>query len=343
MMAGATGPWRLIATFAGLAVLALLPWVIDESNLFLMVDVLIAVLFAMSYNLVLGQTGLLSFGHAAFFGAGAYTVALLQMHLDLPVPVGMVVAPFVAGLLALVIGFFTVRVSGMYFAMLTLAFSQLVFAIVAGWYSFTGGDNGAPVMPPDFLFNTINLYYLTLAVVTAGIVVIRLIVSSPFGAALAAIRENPQRASFVGLNIRLYQLAAFTVSGALTGLAGALRASFHQMAFPSLLFWPQSAEPVLMTLAGGMHTFFGPAVGAAIFTVLNFFVASYTDYPLFIFGVVVLLLVLFLPEGVLGTILGKHRRGWRRQAATKPPEVVAAAPASSPEPAAGSMQTVQRP
>ncbi|MGF7159780.1 branched-chain amino acid transport system permease protein [Rhodoligotrophos appendicifer] len=303
-----------------LIVLAVLPFLIDESNLFLTVDVLIAALFAMSYNLVLGQTGLLSFGHAAFYGLGAYTVALVQMHLGWPIEIGILVAPLVAGLFALAIGFFTVRVSGMYFAMLTLAFSQLIFAIVAGWYSFTGGDNGAPVMPPDYLFNTTNFYYMALVIVTGCIILIRLIVGSPFGAALSAIRENPQRASFIGLNIRLYQLAAFTISGALTGVAGALQASFHQMAFPSLLFWPQSAEPVLMTLAGGMHTFFGPAVGAALFTILNFFVASYTEYPLMVFGVVVLLLVLFLPEGIVGTLFGRSRKR-QPPAASEPPAV----------------------
>ncbi|QIE56703.1 branched-chain amino acid ABC transporter permease [Pikeienuella piscinae] len=291
-----------------LAVLAIFPLIVEESNLFLTVDVLIAALFAMSYNIVLGQTGLLSFGHAAFYGLGAYTVALLQMHLGWPIEVGIVVAPLVTGAFALAIGFFTVRVSGMYFAMLTLAFSQLIFAMVAGWYSFTGGDNGAPVMPPDYLFDTTNFYYLALGVVTACICFIRLLVGSPFGAALAAIRENPERARFIGVDIRFYQLAAFTISGALTGIAGALQAAFHQMAFPSLLFWPQSAEPVLMTLAGGIQTFFGPAIGAALFTILNFFVASYTDYPLFVFGVVVLVLVLFLPDGIVGTLFSKERR-----------------------------------
>ncbi len=304
-----------------LAVLLVFPFVVDEYNLFLTVDVLIAALFAMSYNLVLGQAGLLSFGHAAFYGLGAYSVALVQMHLGWSIEFGLLVAPLVSGAFALAIGFFCVRVSGMYFAMLTLAFSQLIFAIIAGWYSFTGGDNGAPVTPPDYLFDTTNFYYLALGVVTAGIVLIRLIVSSPFGAALAAIRENPERARFIGLNIKLYQLAAFAISGALTGVAGALQASFHQMAFPSLLFWPMSAEPVLMTLAGGIQTFFGPAVGAAVFTVLNFFVASYTEYPLFVFGLVVLPLVLFLPHGVVGTLFSRTGRA-------KPAPRPAAKPAS---------------
>jgi branched-chain amino acid transport system permease protein len=306
-MAGKTIVGFLLVVLA----LGVAPYVTDESNLFVLMDVLIAVLFATSYNLVLGQTGLLSFGHAAYFGLGAYTVALLQSHLGMPMLVGIAASPFVAGFFAMLVASLTVRLSGMYFAMLTLAFSQLIYTIIAEWYSFTGGDNGMPVTVPDYFFVTTHYFYLTLGIVTVGILFLWLLVNSPFGAALLAIRENPQRASFVGLNVKLYQLAAFTISGALSGLAGALSGSLHQMAFPSMLYWTDSAQPVLMALAGGIHTFFGPAAGAAIFTVLNFYVASYAGYPLLIFGVVVLLLVMFLPEGVVGTLqrwLGRRRR-----------------------------------
>jgi branched-chain amino acid transport system permease protein len=200
----------------------------------------------------------------------------------------------------------------MYFAMLTLAFAQLIYTIIAEWYSFTGGDNGLPVAVPDYFFVTSHYFYLTLGVVAGGVLLLWVIVNSPFGMALLAIRENPQRASFVGLNVKLYQVAAFTISGALSGLAGSLSGSLHQMAFPSMLYWTDSAQPVLMALAGGIHTFFGPAVGAAIFTVLNFYVASYAGYPLLIFGAVVLLLVMFLPEGVVGTLRRRIER--RREA-----------------------------
>jgi branched-chain amino acid transport system permease protein len=305
---------RSVAWFTALVVFGLLPLVIGESNLYLLVDFFVAALFAMGFNLMLGQAGLLSFGHSAFYGLGAYTVALLQAKLGVPVLVGVAAAPLVAGLFALAIGFFTVRLSGMYFAMLTLAFSQLIFALVANWYSFTGGDNGMPVELPPFLFQVEVLYYIALGLTAACIGLIALLIRSPFGTALAAIRENPQRAAFIGLNVKAYQLAVFVISGALTGVAGAIRALVQQMAFPSLLFWVQSADPVLMTLAGGVNSFAGPVVGAAIFVFLNFVVASYTSYPLMVFGVVVLLLVMFLPEGVVGTAAKLIRRRSSRKA-----------------------------
>ncbi|MGN6765270.1 MAG: branched-chain amino acid ABC transporter permease [Rhizobiaceae bacterium] len=298
-------------------VLAAMPYATSESNLFVLMDVLIAILFATAYNLVLGQTGLLSFGHAAYFGLGAYTVALLQGHLGLPMLVGIAFGPFVAGFFAMLVALLTVRLSGMYFAMLTLSFAQLIYTIIAEWYSFTGGDNGLPVTVPDYFFVTTHYFYLTLGIVAASVFLLWLIVNSPFGVALLAIRENPQRASFVGLNVKLYQVAAFTISGAFSGLAGALSGSLHQMAFPSMLYWTESAQPVLMALAGGIHTFFGPAVGAAIFTILSFYVASYSGYPLLIFGIVVLLLVMFLPEGVVGTL-----RHWVSRSRKNGPEAV---------------------
>jgi branched-chain amino acid transport system permease protein len=291
-----------------LALLALLPLVVGESNVFLLNDFLITALFAMSYNLMLGQAGMLSFGHAAYYGLGGYTVALLSHRYGVSTVPGLLAAPLVAGAAALVIGFFTVRLSGMYFAMLTLAFAQLIFAVVSNWYDFTGGDNGLPVSPPDFLLDTNNYYYFTLVVVAAAIAFLRVITRSPFGAALAAIRENQQRAAFVGLNVRAYQIAAFAVAGALAGIAGALRSPLQQMAFPSLLYWTQSADPVLMALAGGVNTLVGPIVGAAIFVFLNFTATSQTDYPLLAFGVVVLLVVLFLPEGVVGALSRLRRR-----------------------------------
>jgi branched-chain amino acid transport system permease protein len=299
--------WVLLA---GVAVFAVLPAVLEENNLFLLTDLMVAALFAMSFNLLLGQAGLLSFGHAAFYGVGAYTVALLQARLGWPVALGVALAPLCGGLVAIVIGTLTLHLSGMYFAMLTLAFSQLIFAVVSNWYSLTGGDNGLPIDLPETLLQIAHLYYLCLGIVGTSILLLLLLAGSPFGAALASIRENPQRAAFIGLNTRRYQLAAFAFSGALSGLAGALRALEQQMAFPSLLFWVQSADPVLMALAGGVRSFFGPVVGAALFVFLNFVVSTYADYPLFVFGVVVLLVVLFLPDGIVGTLARLWPR-WR--------------------------------
>jgi branched-chain amino acid transport system permease protein len=201
----------------------------------------------------------------------------------------------------------------MYFGMLTLAFGQLIFSLIFGWYSLTGGDNGLSVFPPDILLDPQNFYYLTLAIVSVCITLLAVITASPFGSALAAIRENPERAAFIGINVRAYQLSVFVIAGAFAGVAGSLRAPFQQMAFPSLLYWTQSAEPLLMSLIGGIHNFFGPVIGSAIFVFLNFVISSYTSYSILIFGVIVVLTVLFLPGGVLGYLSARLPGGSRRR------------------------------
>jgi branched-chain amino acid transport system permease protein len=190
---------------------------------------------------------------------------------------------------------------------LTLAFGQLLHTIVMGWYSFTGGDDGMPVTSPDWLLPARNYYFFALTIVIVCIAIIWLISKSPFGAALGAIRENRQRAVFVGLNVRSFELSAFVIAAAFSGVAGALRAPLQQMAFPSLLHWSQSAEPILMALAGGIHTFFGPVVGAAIFVFANFVITSFSDYPLLIFGAIILVLVIYLPGGILGAVQDWHK------------------------------------
>ena len=295
-----------MAVVVTIALAYALPLVLADSYLFIAIDFLIMALFAVSYNLLLGQTGMLSFGHAAYYGVGAYTVAILAAKVGIPVHIGLFAAPVFAGLIALIVGWFAVRVTGMYFGILTLAFGQLLHTIVMGWYSFTGGDDGLPVMPPDWLLAPQSYYLFSLTVVLASLGLLRLISLSPFGQALHAIRENRQRATFVGLGVRNYELAAFVIAGSFAGVAGALRAPIQQMAFPSLLHWTQSAEPVLMALAGGIHTFLGPVVGAALFVFANFVITTMSDYPLLIFGAIVLVVVLFLPNGIVGAI-----QNWR--------------------------------
>lgn len=290
------------------ALFALLPLVIGESYVFLTVDFMIMSLFAMSYNLLLGQGGMLSFGHATYYGLGAYAVAILQNKYGVPPWLGLAAAPIVAGLGALLIGWFSVRVTGMYFAMLTLAFGQLVFTVVLGWYAFTGGDDGLPVALPLWMLSARSYYYFCLAIVALCIWMIYRITKSPFGMALGAIRDNRQRAAYIGLSVRRLELRVFVVAGAFAGVAGGLRAPLQQMAFPSLLNWSQSADPVLMALAGGINTFIGPIVGAALFVFTNFAVTSNFEYPLLVFGTLVLLIVLFLPGGIVGS-LPRLRKG----------------------------------
>ena len=301
-----------MAVVVTIALAYALPLALADSYLFIAIDFLIMALFAVSYNLLLGQTGMLSFGHAAYYGVGAYTVAILAAKVGIPAHIGLFAAPVFAGLIALILGWFAVRVTGMYFGILTLAFGQLLHTIVMGWYSFTGGDDGLPVMPPDWLLAPQSYYLFSLTVVLASLGLLRLISLSPFGQALHAIRENRQRATFVGLGVRNYELAAFVIAGSFAGVAGALRAPIQQMAFPSLLHWTQSAEPVLMALAGGIHTFLGPVVGAALFVFANFVITTMSDYPLLIFGAIVLVVVLFLPNGIVGAIQNWRSASGRR-------------------------------
>ena len=301
-------PWGPLALLA----LFLVPTLGSRFYTFLANDVVIWALFATSLNLLVGYTGLVSFGHAAYFGIGAYATGLLMKKLGVPFLIAFPAAGVVAGLCALVFGFFCVRLTRIYFAMLTLAFGQLLHTVVMGWYGFTGGDDGLPVMPPDWLLPARNYYLFVLTVTLVSLAALRLITLSAFGTALNAIRENRQRAIFVGLGVRNYELGAFVIAGAFAGIAGAMRAPLQQMAFPSLLHWSQSAEPVLMALAGGIHTFAGPIVGAAIFVFTNFVITTYSEYPLLVFGVIVLLVVLYLPGGVAGAVIAAWERLRRR-------------------------------
>lgn len=292
--------FKIPAGLLALAAFACLPLILGESRLFLCIDFLVVTLFAMSYNLLMGQGGMLSFGHAAYYGLGAYAVAIGSSKFGFPIWAGMLLAPLVAGLAALVVGWFCVRVTGMYFAMLTLAFGQLIYTLVLGWYSFTGGDDGLPIEVPQWMLPAAHYFYLCLLVVGLCIWCIRRITLSPFGFALGAIRENRERAIYTGINVRAMELKVFVLAGAFAGVAGALRAPLQQAAFPSLLTWSQSAEPVLVTLAGGINAFFGPVAGAAIFVFTNFAITSHFNYPLLVFGCLVLAIVLFLRGGVMG-------------------------------------------
>jgi branched-chain amino acid transport system permease protein len=282
--------------------LASLPFMVGESYLLLTADFMVMALFAMSFNLLLGQGGMLAFGQGAFYGLGAYTVAMVQTHLGWSVPLGLLLSPVVAALGALLIGLFCVRLYGIYFAILTLAFSQLFHSLIFSWYSVTGGDNGLSIHLPRYFLNAHNVYYLALSVLVVSVAILAMISRSAFGLALGAIRENRIRAGFIGLNVPMYRLAAFVIAGSFAGMAGGLRAVLQQIAFPDLLNWTTSGDAVLMALAGGIHTFVGPIVGAAIFVFLNFALTIYTQYSLLVFGSIVVLVVIFLPGGVVGFI-----------------------------------------
>ena len=294
-----------------IALLVALPWFAPYFYIFIFTEILILGLFAVSFNLIFGFTGMLSFGHAAYFGMGAYTTAMLLLHLDWPLLYTLFAAMALSGLLALVIGFFCVRLSEVYFAMLTLAFGMMVFTIAHSWRDVTNGSDGiAGFRISEFglgldlvLGNPAVYYHITLTIVGIAALVLYAISRSSFGLILKAIRQNPERVAFCGLNIRSYRLASFVIAGIFAGLAGALMAPFLRVASPELMHWSLSAEPVLMSILGGTGYFMGPFVGAALFVLLETWITSYTQAWMLFLGIILALMVMFFRKGVLGTFL----------------------------------------
>ena len=287
-----------------------LPLVVPTYGVVLLTEIAIVALFATAFNLLMGFGGMVSFGQAAYFALGAYTAALLVKRAELPMLVGLAAAPFVAAAGALLFGFFIVRRAHTYFAMLSLAFAQIVFTVIFKWTALTGGDNGIlNVWPPAWLKDPRVYCYFTLVIVGLAILALHAIVSSPFGYALRAIRENPRRARFIGVNVRRHQLLAFVPSGFFSGLAGGLFAFFNGSVFPDFAFLTKSFEPLVVALLGGVQSFFGPVAGAIGFKLLETFIARQWPiyWPLFLGGIVVVVIIM-LPGGFVGLI---ERRRWR--------------------------------
>jgi branched-chain amino acid transport system permease protein len=315
-------PWTLIVFVVACAV----PWLGSRYNTFLAEQIAIDALFAVSLNLLLGTTGLVSFGHVAYFGVGAYVCGILMKTYDLPFIIAFPAAGLGAGLFALVSGFFCVRLIKLYFAMLTLAFSQIIWAIAYKWNDVTGGDQGLPDVPfPNLDWMTAipglgslrtsdQFYLLTLVLIAISLAVLHRVVRSPFGRVLTTIRDNPERAAFIGVNVRAYQLAAFVVAGTFAGFAGALYGIFSRGVFADYVFWSKSAEVMIMTILGGMDYFWGPPVGALAIVWLNQEVTDYTEYWPFVLGTILLVLLFVFPGGIVGglDLLWKRARGWRR-------------------------------
>jgi ABC-type branched-subunit amino acid transport system ATPase component/ABC-type branched-subunit amino acid transport system permease subunit len=283
---------------------------------------LVLALWAISYNLMLGYAGMVSFAHAAYYGIGAYTVALLYQDLHWSVLPGLALSPLVVGAAGLVTGFISLRAVRLYFSLLTLAISQVGYVIAFEWYSFTGGDNGIHgISPPDFLSNPTVLYYFVAAVVAVCLLIMFGLVRSPFGAALLAIRENRLRAASIGLNVKRYELAVFTISAAFAGVAGALFAIYDNQAFPDLMKWTESAHPIVVTLLGGSGTFLGPALGAAVYTWLANSVGKSLPAQFdIVLGAIVLGIVLVAPGGLGSALDGIRRIAARRRGSREPEE-----------------------
>ena len=295
------------AALVALALLVIAPLFASEYALLILVELLIFGLFAASLHFVMSIGGLVSFGHAAYFGLGAYAVALAVSRLGVPMAAGLAIAPPVAALVALVFGWFCIRLSGVYQAMLTLAFAQILWSL-AFQMAWTGGDNGIlGVWPSSWAGSKTAFFYLTLVLVAASLALMWRAVFSPFGYALRATRDSALRSEAIGIDVRRQQWIAFAVAGAFAGLAGSLHAFHKGSVFPNVLSTPQSVDALVMVLLGGLQTLIGPVVGAAAYHWLQTEIMRSTEYWRVILGAVILLLVMVFPQGIVGFIAGLRR------------------------------------
>ncbi len=302
-------PRDRLLVLAGIAAAVLLPLIAGDYSLTVASEVLIFMLFAASLHLLVGAGGLVSFGHAAYFGLGAYGAALALKQFGLPMAAGLLTGPMLGLCGALLFGWFCVRLSGVYFAMLTLAFAQIVWSVAFQWTEVTGGDNGLlGIWPSAWAATPSHFYWLTLALVIAGIALLRVILFSPFGYALRALRDSELRAEAIGLSRHQFQWIAFAAAGAFAALAGALYAFLKGSVFPDNLAIPVSIDGLAMILLGGVGTVSGGVIGAALYKSLSIWVISQTDYSKLVLGLLIVVLVSVFPQGVLGAFSGWQNR-----------------------------------
>jgi len=294
----------------GVALLALPLFTADAPyTLVLGIDLAVAALFAASLHFIMGPAGMHSFGHAAYFGVGAYAAALLVLRAGLSSEVALLLAPLVSALVAAPIAWFAVRLSGVYLAMLTLAFAQIVWSICFQWDDFTGGSNGITgVWPSAWLQDKVAYYWLSLAVVATSVYALRRVLMSPLGYALRASRDSAGRAQAMGLNVAHVQWLGFVIAAGFAGLAGALFAFSKGSISPDVLGVNKSVDGLVMVLLGGVHTLAGPLVGALTFTALQDSLARSTEYWRAVLGASMLLLVLVFPQGIAGSVQALWRR-----------------------------------
>jgi len=275
-------------------------------------------LLAMSLNLLIGYTGLVSFGHAMFFASGAYAFGLAMQSGKFSIPAAFALAILFTAALALVVGAICVRLNEIYFAFLTLAFQMLFYNVILGWVSFTGGDQGlmGGIPRPKFLgidlADRVQLYVFCSVAFIVCIALLRQIVTSPFGYTLRLIRDNQERAAFLGINVPMVKLACFVMSACIAAVGGILLSLFVSGAYPNFGFWTTSGEAIFMIMLGGSNVFLGPLVGTVILRLLNDIAVSYTTHTDLVLGIVILVLVLGLRKGPLDLLAERWEN--RRQA-----------------------------
>ncbi len=314
-----------IAALLVLLALLLVPFVVPPYQTVLLSYGLVFAIAALGFNLLLGYTGLLSFGHSAYFGAGAYAVAFIVKYLKIEsMEVFILGGVLASAVIAALFGFLCVRYTRIFFGILTLALSQVLWSLTYKFFWYTGGSDGLRVPTPHLLGGAIGMavgaaedklsflshryYYYVLVLFAVCVAVMWVIVHSPFGKALQAIRDNETRAEFVGVQVWHYRWVAFVISGVFTGLAGALWVPLNGLTTPDILHWTFSGKIVFFTVLGGFQTFFGPIIGAVIFNYLETYAIGHTVYWQMVLGIVLVVLVLALPSGIVGTA---NRLAWR--------------------------------
>jgi len=296
--------WETLFALGTIAVLTLIPLVGDDYLIKVATEILVFALLAFSLQFLIGVGGLVSFGHAAYFGLGAYGAALALTSLRLPMEAAMLVAPLAAALGAALFGFFIVRLSGIYLAMLTLAAAQILYAVAFQWVEVTGGDNGiVGVWPSEWAATRTVYFYVALALVALGVFIIRRVIDAPFGYALRAIRDSELRAGAIGLDVRTHRWLAFTLAGTGAGLAGGIYVFLKGSIDPSVLGIPTSVDALAMLLLGGIQTVIGPVIGAAVLHALRDQIMPLTEFWRMMLGLSIIALVLIFPRGLVGSIV----------------------------------------
>jgi branched-chain amino acid transport system permease protein len=309
-----------------IALLLILPKLVSEYRLNLVITMMIYSIFALSYNMLFGQGGLLSFGHAAYFGFGAYATVILIKHFSLSLPTGILIGGLAGAFLGVTFGVFVVRMRGVSFALLTLAFNQLIYVTAEKWRTVTGGEDGIAFMRPNLhlggweidLWATLNWYYFVLLVTLICIGCLWYLTLTPLGRLNLCMRENEERASFIGYNTYASRLLIYTQAGFFAGIAGGLAAAFQEFVTTTFINLDKATDVLMMTFIGGGGTFFGPVIGACALTFVNDLLSSWIERWAIVQGGLFILLVLYAPNGLSGIYLSLREQWDKRKRGEQP-------------------------
>lgn len=300
-------------------IMVLVPFFLSIYYVNILSEILILSVFAVSLNILVGQTGLVSLGHAAFFGAGAYATGLAALKFSTNIFITIGIGLIFALLLALIIGLLSTKAHGFYFLMLTLACSQIFYSIVYQWTNVTGGSNGlSGIAPVDVvgglrLSNQVFVYYFILVVIAILLFILSRFLHSPLGTVFIGIKENEERMKSIGYNTALYKNISFLIAGTIGGLAGCLYVVFNGFISPNDVYWTASGSVLIMVLIGGVGTLWGPVIGAAFIVILETIISSYTENWMMIIGAAFILFVIFAPNGIVGIFNSLKRTFFKRQ------------------------------